>query len=72
MQREIRTRAGICVKVDSSTASNPSSVLFFDKPVRAVELTRKEAMRLGSSLIKGSATEATAEKRKLRTREARR
>jgi hypothetical protein len=67
---EIKTRSGICVSVRSTSNPSHAGVLFvfFDKPVRAIELTRKEAVLLGSSLMKGGRTEVTAEMQKLRER----
>lgn len=38
--------------------SSPSSVLFFDKPVRAVELTSEESLQVGSLLIRGVKAES--------------
>jgi 8-oxo-dGTP diphosphatase len=60
MPSEIQTKAGICINV---SGYNPSSILFFDRLVRAVELTPEEALQVGSSLIKGA---GAAEKTSLR------
>lgn len=59
---EMKTRSGICINIRSS---NPSSFLFFDKPVRVIELSREESTRLGSSLMKTGRIGITAELRKL-------
>jgi len=47
---KIKTKTGICISV---VGYNPSSVLSFDKPVRTIELSSEEALRVGSSLIRG-------------------
>ncbi len=59
---EMKTRSGICINIRSS---NPSSFLFFDKPVRVIELSREESIRLGSSLMKTGRIGITSELRKL-------
>lgn len=51
MPSEIRTQSGICINV---RGHNPSSILFFDKAVRTVELTPEEALQVGSSLVIGA------------------
>lgn len=57
---KIKTRAGICVNIRNS-ASNHSharkTFIFFNKPVQTIELTQKEAILLGSSLLKGDCNE---------------
>jgi 8-oxo-dGTP diphosphatase len=44
---KLKTKTGICVHVQGD---NPSSILSFDKPVRTLELTQKEAQQVGFSL----------------------
>jgi len=48
---KLKSETGICVSVEGY---NPSRVLSFDKPVRTIELSPEEALRVGSSLIRGS------------------
>lgn len=42
-----------------------SKLLLFDRPVKVVELTKEESIRLGSSLTKGGRAGITAELRNL-------
>ena len=44
---EIKTRSGICVTVDNSS---PSKFLFFDRPVRTIELTKDESSQISALL----------------------
>ncbi len=46
---EIRTKTGISINVHDQELA---SILSFNKPVRALELTKEEALQVGSSLIK--------------------
>jgi hypothetical protein len=54
MPSKIQTKSGICITV---RGFNPSSILFFDKAVRTIELTPEEALQVGSSLIRGVRTD---------------
>jgi uncharacterized protein len=47
---EIKTKSEICITVGNSGSSK---VLLFDKPVRAVELTREESLQVSSLLADG-------------------
>ncbi|MCJ7632913.1 NUDIX domain-containing protein [Candidatus Bathyarchaeota archaeon] len=48
---KLKTKTGICIGV---RGDNPSSVLFFDKPVRTLELKPEEALQVGSSLVEST------------------
>jgi hypothetical protein len=68
IEMEIKTRSGICVSVRNSTDHSSHAgrlIVFFDKPVQTIELTRKEAILLGSYLLKDGRTEVAAETRKV-------
>jgi len=45
-----KTRSGICIIVGNS---GPSKFLFFDKPVRTIELTKDESLQISSFLVDG-------------------
>lgn len=51
---EIRTLSGICITIEKS---GPSKFLFFDKPVRTIELTKDETLQVSSLLVDGINTE---------------
>lgn len=44
---KVKTRSGICVTVGSEGSSK---VVFFDKPIRTIELTRDESLQVGALL----------------------
>lgn len=48
----MKTRSGICVKVNSEGSSK---IVFFDKPIRTLELTRDESLQVSALLIAQSA-----------------
>ena len=53
---------GVRISVQNNGASR---LLLFDRPVRVVELTKEESMKLGVSLTKNRQTGVTEELRKL-------
>ena len=59
---DVKTRSGVRVGI---VEGNGSKILSFDRPVRAIELTREESARLGVSLVKDVQTGVTGEVRKL-------
>lgn len=48
----IKTKSGICINVQVS----PSIVLNFDKPVRTIELTKNESLRVAFLLTENPST----------------
>jgi hypothetical protein len=59
---DLKLRTGVKVSVHEEETSK---FLVFDTPVRAIELTTVESIKLGSSLMKGGRTGVTAELRNL-------
>lgn len=59
---EVKTRAGIQIEIHSGGSLK---TIYFDKPVRSLELTRDEASHIGSLLTREVKTGITAEIRKL-------
>jgi len=59
---DLTLSSGIRVSVQEN---GTTKILLFDKPVKAMELTREESTKLGASLIKGASTGTTAELRNL-------
>jgi len=58
---EIKTRSGICINVDNS---GPSKFLFFDKPVRTVELAKDESLQISTLLVGSINTETVTDFRR--------
>lgn len=46
---EIKTQSGVCISVGSEGSSK---VLFFDKPIRTVELTKRELLQISTVLFR--------------------
>ena len=59
---DLKLRTGVKVSVQDGETSN---FLVFDKPVKILELTREESIKLGTSLTKDGRTGVTAELRNL-------
>jgi uncharacterized protein len=52
-EMKIKTLSGICIDITNSSSSR---LLFFDKPVRAIELTKDESFQVGTLLNDGTNT----------------
>jgi hypothetical protein len=59
---QIKTKVGVKVEVQSNGSSK---IIFFDKPVRSIELTKDESRYIGTLLTIETKTGITAELRKL-------
>lgn len=54
---KIKTQSGVNILVESSGSSR---TVFFDKPVRTIELTKDEALQVASLLVDGINTRVGA------------
>jgi hypothetical protein len=61
-EMRIKTQAGILIAINSDGSSK---TIFFNKPVRAIELTKDEVLQVSTALITGVKTGITTELRKL-------
>jgi predicted GTPase len=59
---KLKTQAGISIAIDSEGASK---IISFDKPVRAIELTREEMLHFSTALTSDVKVGITVELRKL-------
>ena len=55
---KIKTKSGVYITIDSN---GPSSVMFFDKPVRTIELAKEESLQISSLLVGGINTETATD-----------
>lgn len=62
LELRLKTRAGISIAIDSQGASK---IISFDKPVRAIELTREETLHFSTALTSDVKVGITVELRKL-------
>jgi predicted GTPase len=58
----IKTQAGVAIVINSEGASK---IMFFDKPVRAIELTKEEMLQVSTALASDVKVGIAAELRKL-------
>ena len=58
---KIKTKSGVYITIDSN---GPSNVVFFDKPVRTIELAKEESLQISSLLVGGINTETATDFRR--------
>jgi len=59
---DLKLSSGLRISI---VKSGDSKIVIFDKPVKEMELTKEESMKLGATLLKGTYVGVTAELRNL-------